>query len=69
MKTIVGALLSNPRIAGLATSQTQSWRRIWENPDLNVIIAFSLIAVVAALYMATHYPLPENIYAAPMTIT
>jgi hypothetical protein len=69
MKTIIAAFLSNRRFAGLATSQTHSWSGIWEDPDLNVIIAFSLIAVIAALYMATHYPLPEAIYAAPMTMT
>jgi hypothetical protein len=69
MKTIIAELLSSRRFAGVATSQTHSWRRIWDDPDLNVIIAFSLIAVLAALYMAVHYPLPEGIYAAPMTIT
>jgi hypothetical protein len=62
MKTTV---ISNRRLAG----QTHSWRRIWEDPDLNLIIAFSLIGVLAALYMATHYPLPEAIYAAPMLTT
>lgn len=58
-------LPSNRRLAG----QTHSWRRIWEHPDLNLIVAFSLVAALAALYMATHYPLPEAIYAASMTIT
>lgn len=60
MNTIIAALLSNRRLA----DHTHSWR-----PDLNVILAFSLIAVLAALYMATPYPLPEGVYAAPMTIT
>jgi hypothetical protein len=68
MKTIVAALLSNRRLAGLETSRTDPWRRIWEDPELNVIIAIFLIAVFAALYMATHYPLPEDIYVVPMTI-
>jgi len=64
----MNTLLSNRRLAGLATSQPHSWRRFW-GTELIVIIAFSLIAVLAALYMATHYPLPEEIDAAPMTIT
>jgi hypothetical protein len=72
VKTIIAALVSNNRLAGPARSQTYSWRRIWENPEVKVITAFSLIAmlgVLVALYMATHFPLPEAIYAAPMTIT
>jgi hypothetical protein len=65
MKT---ALLSNRRFA----EQTHSWRRIWEDPNLKITIAFSLIAalaVLASLYMAMHYPLPEDIFTAPMTTT
>jgi hypothetical protein len=58
MNTIIAALNRRP------SGETHPWR-----PDLSVIIAISLIAVLAALYMATHYPLPENIYAVPMTIT
>jgi hypothetical protein len=69
MKTIIAAPVSSNRLGGLATSQTHSWRRIWENREFYVIIALSLIAVLAALYMATHYPVSEDIYAAPMTIT
>jgi hypothetical protein len=69
MKTIIAALLSNRRLASLETSRTHPWRRIWEDPELSVIIAFFLIAMLAGLYMATHFPLPEDIYAVPMTIT
>jgi hypothetical protein len=69
MKTIIAALLSNQRLAGPETSRTHSWRRIWEDPELSVIIAFLLIAVLAAFYMATHYPLPEDLYALPMTVS
>jgi hypothetical protein len=69
MKTIIGALLSNRRLAGPETSRTHWWLRIWEDPELSVVIAFLLIAVLASFYMATHYPLPEDIYALPMTIT
>jgi hypothetical protein len=61
MNTVIATLLSNRRLAG----QTHSWRR----SDIIVIIAFSLIAVLAVLYMATHYPPPEGIYTELMTTT
>jgi hypothetical protein len=44
-------------------------RRIWENPELKVIIVFSLIAAFAALCVAIYFPLPEDIHSAPMNIT
>jgi hypothetical protein len=48
--------------------QTHPWRHDWQDLDsYNVIFAFSLIGALAALYMAAHYPLPEAIYAAPIT--
>jgi hypothetical protein len=47
----------------------RSWRRIWEDSELNVIAAFSLIVVLAALYIATHYPLSQEIYTALITTT
>jgi hypothetical protein len=56
-------------VIDVARSQTHSWRRIWENPEVKVITAFSLIAVLGvlvALCMETCYPLPEVIYAVPM---
>jgi hypothetical protein len=60
MKTIIAALLSvmPVRHTGIAFLKVS---------PLIVIIALLLIAVVGALYMAVHYPLPEAIYAAPMT--
>jgi hypothetical protein len=60
MKTFIAALL--------ATSPVRHTRDIafLKVSPLSVIIAFSLIAVLAALYAATHYPLPEAIYAVPM---
>jgi hypothetical protein len=61
MNTVIATLLSNRRLAG----QTHSWRR----SDFSVIFAFSLIAVIAVLYMATHYPPPEGIYTELMTTT
>jgi hypothetical protein len=61
MNTVIAALLSNQRLA----SQTHSRRR----SELIAIIAFSLIAVLAVLYMATHYPPPEGIYTELMTTT
>jgi hypothetical protein len=62
MKTMISALLST---GGLAVRHNAVFGKI---PTLMVIIAFSLIVVLAALYMATHYPLAENFYEAPMTI-
>jgi hypothetical protein len=47
----------------------RSWRRIWDESELNVIAAFSLVAVLVVLYMATHYQLPQEIYTTPLTIT
>jgi hypothetical protein len=58
MNTIVAALQSSQRLAG----RTHSWRRIWEHRDLVVIIAFSLIGLVAALSMSALYPPPEGAY-------
>jgi hypothetical protein len=69
MNAIIAAFLSNPRLAGPAKSQTL-WHRVWEGPDLKVVIAFSLVGLLAtALYMATQYPLPEDSYMAPITVT
>jgi hypothetical protein len=61
MNTVIAALLSNRQLA----SEKHAWRRA----DLNVIIAFALIAVLVVLYMATHYPPPEGIYAELITTT
>jgi hypothetical protein len=58
MNTIIAALLSNQRLAG----QAHSWRRIWEHHGLIVIIAFSLIGLVAALSVSALYPPPEGTY-------
>jgi hypothetical protein len=62
MKTIIAALLSNPWLAGPATSQTSR-----EGLNLKVVIAFSLVGLLATLYMATHYPLPVGVFAVPLT--
>jgi hypothetical protein len=35
------------------------WRRVLDDPDLNVLMAFSLVGLLVALYLATHCPLPE----------
>jgi hypothetical protein len=61
MNTVIATLFSNRQLA----DQTYSWRR----HELGVIIAFSLIAVIAVLYVATHYPPPEGIYTDLMTTT
>jgi hypothetical protein len=42
-------------------SLTDAWRRLLDDPDLNVAMAFSLVALFVALYLATHYPLSEQI--------
>jgi hypothetical protein len=60
MKTFIAALL-----ATLPVRHTRDAAFLKVSP-LSVIIAFSLIAVLAALYVAMHYPLPEAIYALPM---
>jgi hypothetical protein len=65
MNTIIAALLPKQQLAG----RTHSWRRIWEHRDPVVVIAFSLIGLVAGLYMATHYPLPEGTYMELVTTT
>jgi hypothetical protein len=59
MNAVIAALLSN------RGGETHSWRRL----DLKVVIAFSLIAVLAVLYVATHYLPPEGIYTELMTTT
>jgi hypothetical protein len=68
METIIATLLSNRRPTSLETSRTHWWHRVWKDPDFTVMIAFCLIAGLA-VFMATHFPLPEDIYAIPMTIT
>jgi hypothetical protein len=45
----------------LARSSIVVWRRVLDDPDLNVIAAFSMVALFVALYMATHCPLPAQI--------
>jgi hypothetical protein len=63
MNTISATVLSNKRVAG----QTHSWRRIWENPEIKLLVAFSLVATLATLatvFMAANYPLVfEDLYA------
>jgi len=63
MNTISAAVLSNERVAG----QTDSWRRIWENPEIKVLAAFSLVAALATLatlFVAANYPSAfEDLYA------
>jgi uncharacterized membrane protein (UPF0136 family) len=61
MKTIIAALLSNRWLAGPATSQTSRG-----GLNLKVVIAFSLVGLLATLYMATHYPVPVGVFAVPM---
>ena len=48
---------------------TDTRRRIFDDPDLNVIAAFSLLALFVALYLATHCPLPEQILLGLMTMS
>jgi len=48
-------------------SLTDAWCRVLDDPDLNVITAFSLVALFAALYLAMHCPLPEAISVALAT--
>jgi hypothetical protein len=63
VKTIIAAFLST-----LAVRDTRS-AVFFEISPITVIIAFSLIAVLAALCMAIYCPLPKDIYAAPMNVT
>jgi hypothetical protein len=62
MKTFIAALLATLPVRH---ARDAAFLKI---SSLGVIIALLLIAVVASLYMATHYPLPEAINAAPMTM-
>jgi hypothetical protein len=50
-------------------SSTDARRRVLDDPDLNVIAAFSLLALFVALCLATHCPLPEQILLGPMTMS
>jgi hypothetical protein len=51
-------------------SSIAAWRRILNDPDLNVITAFSLVGlVVVVLYRATHYPPSEQIWVELMTMS
>jgi hypothetical protein len=45
------------------------WRRVLSDRDLKVVVAFSLFGLFAALYMAIHFPLPEQISLALITVT
>jgi hypothetical protein len=61
MNTMIAALLSNRRLADPAKSQTSR-----ESLDLKVVIAFSLVGLLATLCMATYYP---EVYVQLMAIT
>ena len=50
-------------------SSTDLWRRILDDPDLNVVTAFLLIGLFVALYLATHCPLPEQVLLNLMTMS
>jgi hypothetical protein len=54
---------------GPGRSPTHPWRRVLDDPYLNVITMFWLTGLLIALYMATHFPLPEEIWAALITTT
>jgi hypothetical protein len=50
-------------------SRVDAWRGVLNNPDLKVVVAFSLLGLFAALYMAIHFPLPEQMWFAPIIVT
>jgi hypothetical protein len=53
----------------LNLARSSTWRRVWHDPDLSVIVAFSLIGLLVTLYMAKHCPFSQEIGAALMTIS
>jgi hypothetical protein len=52
-----------------AGSLTDAWRRVLEDPDLNIIVAFSSLGLFVAPYLAIHCPLPESIFVALLTMS
>jgi hypothetical protein len=55
--------------ADKARSSIDAWRRVLNDPDLKVVVAFSLAGLFVALYLAIHFPLPEQMWLALITVT
>jgi hypothetical protein len=50
-------------------ARSSTWRRIIDDPDFNIIIVFLLLGASLAIFMTTHYSLPEDLWTAVMTMT
>jgi hypothetical protein len=52
-----------------ARSSIDAWRRVLDDPNLKVVVAFSLLGLFAALYLAIHFPSQEQIWLEIMTVS
>jgi hypothetical protein len=52
-----------------AGSSIDVWRRVLDDPNLKVVLAFSLLGLFAALYVAIHFPSQEQIWLELMTLS
>jgi hypothetical protein len=52
-----------------ARSSIDAWRRVLDDPNPKVVIAFSLLGLFVALYLAIHFPSREQIWLELMTLS
>jgi hypothetical protein len=52
-----------------ARSSIDAWRRVLDDPDLKVVMAFFLLGLFVALYLAIHFPAQEQIWLELMTLS
>jgi hypothetical protein len=52
-----------------ARSSIDARHRVLDDPDLKVVMAFSLLGLFVALYLAMHFPAQEQFWLELMTLS